>query len=82
MKHTMSPYQAWALLCHMHTVVSVNSRQTSVTSSSRRRIYCFVTPYFDYNDEVDIKGCAVSGLFVAVATNCQTMARDLCMQVQ
>ena len=45
-------------------------------------IMCFRPSDFDYNDELARNGCTDSGLFVAAAINCQTMSRDLSMQVQ
>ena len=44
---------------------SFNVRHKLVTTTKR-----YVASYFYYKDELDIKGCAVSGIFAAVATNC------------
>ena len=56
-------------------------RQKSVPNSPRPNL-CFVASSSDYDDELDRKGYTISGLFVAAATKCQIMARDLSMQVQ
>ena len=65
-----------------YTVVNESHHQTSVPNSPQRRNVCFVASYFDYDDDLNIKGYMMSGLFVAAATTCQTMARDLSMSVQ